>query len=95
MCLTVSFSCGIVYEGGNRTPDRDKKPTPVYLIKRKIQKKILCTYIADLAETLRPTALPHDSALHHEVFCLFVLMPSQRSICSALIAEIIKINAVA
>ena len=48
-----------------------------------------------LAETLRPTALPHDSALHHEVFCLFVLMPSQRSICSALIAEIIKINAVA
>ena len=35
VCLTVSFSCGIVYSRGNRTPESEKKQTSVYLIKRK------------------------------------------------------------
>ena len=39
-CLTVSFSCGIVYSRGNRTPESEKKQTSVYLIKRKMKKKI-------------------------------------------------------
>ena len=38
-CLTVSFSCGIVYSRGNRTPESEKKQTSVYLIKRKMNKK--------------------------------------------------------
>ena len=40
----VSFSCGIVYSRGNRTPESEKKQTSVYLIKRKKKKKILYTY---------------------------------------------------
>ena len=40
-CLTVSFSCGIVYSRVERTPESDKKKTYVYLIKRKIKKKML------------------------------------------------------
>ena len=39
-CLTVSFSCGIVYSRGNRTPESEKNQTSVYLIKRKMKKKI-------------------------------------------------------
>ena len=48
-CLTVSFSCGIVYSRVKRTPESEKK-TYVYLIKRKIKKKMLVyvpgTYIS-------------------------------------------------
>ena len=41
-CLTVSFSCGIVYSRVKRTPESEKKRrTYVYLIKRKIKKKML------------------------------------------------------
>ena len=40
-CLTVSFSCGIVYSRVKRTPESGKKKTYVYLIKRKIKKKML------------------------------------------------------
>ena len=43
-CLTVSFSCGIVYSRGNRTPESEKKQKSVYLIKRKMKNKILYTY---------------------------------------------------
>ena len=43
-CLTVSFSCGIVYSRGNRMPKSESKQTSVYLIKRKMKKKILYTY---------------------------------------------------
>ena len=44
-CLTVSFSCGVVYSCGNRTPESEKKQTSVYLIKRKMKKKNLYTYV--------------------------------------------------
>ena len=40
-CLTVSFSCGIVYSLVKRTPESEKKKTYAYLIKRKIKKKML------------------------------------------------------
>ena len=40
-CLTVSFSCGIVYSRVKRTPESEKKQMSVYLIKRKIKKKML------------------------------------------------------
>ena len=40
-CLTVSFSCGIVYSLVKRTPESDKKKTYAYLIIRKITKKTL------------------------------------------------------
>ena len=43
--LTVLLSCGIVYSRGNRTPESEKKQTSVYLIKRKMNKKILFTYV--------------------------------------------------
>ena len=43
-CLTVSFSCGIVYSRANRTPESEKKQTSVYLVKRKMKKKIMYTY---------------------------------------------------
>ena len=36
-CLTVSFSCGVVYSRGNRTPESEKKQTSAYLIKRKMK----------------------------------------------------------
>ena len=36
-----SFSCGIVYSRGNRTPESEKKQTSVYLIKRKMENNIL------------------------------------------------------
>ena len=41
--LTVSFSCGIVYSRVKRTPESEKKKTCsyVYLIKRKIKRKML------------------------------------------------------
>ena len=39
-----SFSCGIVYSRGNRTPEREKKQSSVYLIKRKMNNKTLYTY---------------------------------------------------
>ena len=39
--LTVSFSYGIVYSRGNRTPESEKNQTSVYLIKRKMKKKHL------------------------------------------------------
>ena len=49
-CLTVSFSRGIVYSCVKRTPESEKKQTSVYLIKRKIKKKMLVyvpgTYIS-------------------------------------------------
>ena len=40
-CLTVSFSCGIVYSRVKRTPESEKKKTyvRVYLTKRKIKKE--------------------------------------------------------
>ena len=37
-CLTVSFSCGIVYSRVKRTPESEKKKTYVYLIKREKKK---------------------------------------------------------
>ena len=40
-CLTVSFSCGIVYSLVKKTPEREEKKTYAYLIKRKIKKKML------------------------------------------------------
>ena len=40
-CLTVSFSCGIVYSRVKRTPESEKRQMSVYLIKRKIKKKML------------------------------------------------------
>ena len=40
-CLTVSFSCGVVYSRVKRTPESEEKKTYVYLIKRKIKKKML------------------------------------------------------
>ena len=40
----VSFICGVVYSRGNRTPESEKKQTSVYLIKRKMKKKVLYTY---------------------------------------------------
>ena len=40
-CLTVSFSCGIVYSLAKRMPESEKKRTYAYLIKRKIKKKML------------------------------------------------------
>ena len=43
-CLTVSFSCGIVYSRVKRTPQSEKKQMSVYLIKRKIKKKCWYTY---------------------------------------------------
>ena len=43
-CLTVSFSCGIVYSRVKRTPESEKKKTYVHLIKRKIKKKMWYTY---------------------------------------------------
>ena len=39
-----SLSCGIVYSRVNRTPESEKKQTSVYLIKRKMKKKIWYTY---------------------------------------------------
>ena len=49
-CLTVSFSCGIVYSRVKRTPESEKKKTYVYLIKRKVKNKMLVyvpgTYIS-------------------------------------------------
>ena len=43
-CLTVSFSCGIVYSRVKRTPESEKKKTYVYLIKRKSKRKCWYTY---------------------------------------------------
>ena len=43
-CLTVSFSCGIVYSLVKRTPESEKKKTYAYLIKRKIKRKCWYTY---------------------------------------------------
>ena len=40
-CLTVLFSCVIVYLRVKRTPESEKKKTYVHLIKRKIKKKML------------------------------------------------------
>ena len=55
-CLTVSFSCGIVYSRVKRTPESEKKKTYVYLIKRKIKKKMLVyvpgTYISPFVLSL-------------------------------------------
>ena len=49
-CLTVSFSCGIVYSLVKRTPESGKKKTYAYIIKRKIKKIMLlvgiCTRLA-------------------------------------------------
>ena len=49
-CLTVSVSCGIVYSRVKITPESEKKQMSVYLIKRKIKKKMLVyvqgTYIS-------------------------------------------------
>ena len=56
-CLTVSFSCGIVYSRVQRTPESEKNKTYVYLIKRKIKKKMLvyvpCTYISPFVLALK------------------------------------------
>ena len=40
-CWTVSFSYGTVYSRVKRTPESKKKEMSVYLIKRKIKKKML------------------------------------------------------
>ena len=51
-----SFSCGIAYSRGNRTPGSEKKQTLVYLIKRKMKMKILVyvpgTYISPVIAAL-------------------------------------------
>ena len=52
-CLTVSFSYGIVYSRGNRTPESGKKQTSVYLIKRKMKKE---NFVHLQKETAPPTA---------------------------------------
>ena len=74
-CLTVSFGCGIVYSRGNRTPVSENKQTSVYLIKRKMKKKICIR--TRTKETrpgaLRSTALPHGSALHLHITCKLLL----------------------
>ena len=61
-----SFSCGIVYSRGNRTPESEKKQTSVYVIKRKIQNKFLVyvpgTYISPIVElqfTRNPVSYTH------------------------------------
>ena len=36
-----TFSCATVYSRGNRTPESEKKQTSVYLIKRKMKKRML------------------------------------------------------
>ena len=55
-CLTVLFSCVIVYLRVKRTPESEKKKTYVHLIKRKIKKKMLVyvpgTYISPLVLAL-------------------------------------------
>ena len=54
--VTVSVSCGIVYSRGKGTPESEKKQTSVYLIKRKIEKKMLIyvpgTYTSPLVGAL-------------------------------------------
>ena len=55
-----SFSCGIVYSRGNRTPESEKNQTSVYLIKRKMKKKILYTYRSCLLYT---SPSPRDGLL--------------------------------
>ena len=54
--VTVSFSCGIVYSRRKRTPESEKKQMSVYLIKRKIKKKMLVyvpgTYISPFVVAL-------------------------------------------
>ena len=51
---TVSFSCGIVYSRGNRTPGSEKNQTSVYLIKRNI-KRHFCRLCVE-KEAAPPTA---------------------------------------
>ena len=64
-CLTVSFSC-VVYSRGNITSESEEEQTSVYLIKRKMKKKIcIRTRTQDTRPGgLRSTALPHRRALH-------------------------------
>ena len=56
-CLTFSFSCGIVYSRVKRTLESEQKKTYVYLIKRKIKKKMLVyvpgTYISPFVLALQ------------------------------------------
>ena len=54
-CLTVSFSCGVVYSRGNRTPESEKKQTSVYLVKRKMKENFVYvpgTYISPFVVAL-------------------------------------------
>ena len=58
-CLTVSFSCGIVYSRGNRTPESKKNQTSVYLMKRKMKKK---NFVYVQKEAAPPTAVAAAAA---------------------------------
>ena len=63
LCLTVSFSCGIVYSSGNRRPESEKNQTSVYLIKRKTKKKNL-VYVQK--EAAPPTAAAAAAAVEKQ-----------------------------
>ena len=54
-CLTVSFSRGMLFSRGYRTPGSEKNQTSVYLIKRKMKKKILY-FVYVQKEAATPTA---------------------------------------
>ena len=64
--LTVSFSCGVVYARGNRTPDSEKKQTYVYLVKQKNKKKMLVyipgTHISPFALALEGSVNSNPSS---------------------------------
>ena len=78
-CLTVSFSCGVVYSRVKRTPESEKKKTYVYLIERKIKKKMLIyvpgTYIP---------GIPFCSSTQGGVnSCLLYTSPSPRDLSTS------------
>ena len=77
-CLTVSFSCGVVYSRGNRTPEREKKQTSVYLIKREMKNKFLYvpgTYISPFVVALAAGVNSNPSS--RETFFLRTANPRQ------------------
>ena len=58
------FSCGIVYSRGNRTPESEKKQTSVYVIKRKMKKKILVYVPGTYISPFEKLQLVHKKASH-------------------------------
>ena len=77
-CLTVSFRCGVVYSRGNRTPEREKKQTSVYLIKREMKNKFLYvpgTYISPFVVALAAGVNSNPSS--RETFFLRTANPRQ------------------